>query len=325
MFPVPSGLRAIWCKASVAATCSENRASVWTSLAFRSSSVREIACNQGCSVRLNPTNLVEICLGSLGALTFCVLGGIRHVFQVMRRLTPFVTLFSMLAWAQTPVRFEVASVRPTTSVPTAGTSVDLLPGGRLRIVNEPVKLLIRLAFQLQDSQIAGAPAWLDADRFDIEARTGFPEKPPPGQISPILQDLLADRFHLEFHREAREISVYALVLAKGGHKLKPAADGESSGMNTETGRGTSHLAATASSLDVLAKWIGNRVGRIVLDQTGLEGAYDFSLTWSPNPGPDSADPTLPTALNEQLGLRLASRKAPVEVLVIDGIRRPTAN
>jgi uncharacterized protein (TIGR03435 family) len=245
--------------------------------------------------------------------------------KVMLRLTPFVTLFAMLSWAQTPLRFEVASIRPTTAVPNAGTSVDLLPGGRLHIVNEPAKLLIRLAFQLQDSQIAGAPAWLDADRFDIEAKAGFPEKPTPEQLSPMLQDLLADRFHLEFHREAREISVYTLVLAKGGHKLQPAADGESSGMNTETHRGTSHFAATASTLDVLAKWIGNRVGRIVLDQTGLEGAFDFSLTWSPNPGPDSADPALPTAINEQLGLRLVSGKAPVEVLVIDGIRRPTAN
>src|SRR5205085_655586 len=126
---------------------------------------------------------------------------------------------AMFAWAQTPRRFDVASVHPTTADPNAGTSVDLLPGGRLRIVNEPAKLLIRLAFQLQDSQIAGAPAWLDADRFDIEAKTGSPEKPNPGQLSPMLQDLLADRFHLEFHREAREIPVYALVLAKGGHKL----------------------------------------------------------------------------------------------------------
>lgn len=141
----------------------------------------------------------------------------------------------------------------------------------------------------------------------------------------MLQDLLADRFHLEFHREAREISVYALVLAKGGHKLQPAADGESSGMSTGTGRGTSKVAATATTLDLLAKWVGNRVGRIVLDQTGLHGAYDFSLTWSPDPGLDSADPALPTALNEQLGLRLVSRKSPVEVLVIDSIRRPPAN
>jgi uncharacterized protein (TIGR03435 family) len=243
----------------------------------------------------------------------------------MRHFSPFVILFAILAWAQTPQRFEVASVRPTTAAPSTGTSVDLLPGGRIRIVNEPAKLLIRLAFQLQDSQIAGAPAWLDSDRFDIEAKTGFPEKPTPGQLSPMLQDLLTDRFHLVFHREAREIPVYALVLAKGSHKLQHAAGGETSGMSTRTGRGTSQVAATATTLDLLAKWIGNRVGRIVVDQTGLQGAYDFSLTWSPNPDPDSADPALPTALNEQLGLRLVSQKVPVEVLVIDGIHHPTAN
>jgi len=127
----------------------------------------------------------------------------------MRRLTPFCPLFAMLAWAQTPQHFEVASVRPTIAESNAGTSVDVLPGGRVRIVNEPAKLLIRVAFRLQDSQIAGAPTWLDADRFDIEAKTGFPEKPTAGQLSPMLQDLLADRFHLEFHRGAREIPVYA--------------------------------------------------------------------------------------------------------------------
>jgi uncharacterized protein (TIGR03435 family) len=244
----------------------------------------------------------------------------------MRRFSPFVTLFALLAWAQTPQRFEVASIHPAAAAPNAGASVDLFPGGRIRILNEPAKLLMRLAFQLQDSQIAGGPAWLDTDRFDVEAKTGFAEKPNPGQLSPMLQDLLANRFHLEFHREARETAVYALVLAKGGHKLQPAAAGEPAGMSASAGRSSSsRVAATATTLDLLAKWIGNRLGRIVVDQTGLQGAYDFSLTWSPNPEPDSAEPALPTALNEQLGLRLASSKAPVEVFVIDGIRRPTAN
>lgn len=256
-----------------------------------------------------------------------------HLSQCWQRI-PSVSRFSALVvfvampgWAQSPHHFEVASVRPTTAAPGTGTSVELMPGGRIRIVNEPAKLLIRLAFQLQDSQIAGAPAWVDTDRFDIEAKTGFPEKPTPGQLSPMLQELLTERFRLEFHREAREVAVYALILAKGGHKLQRAAEGETSGMSTRAGRGTSHMAATATAtpLDLLAKWIGNRVGRVVVDQTHLQGAYDFSLNWSPNPEPDSADPALPTALNEQLGLRLVSQRAPLEVLVIDGIRRPNAN
>jgi uncharacterized protein (TIGR03435 family) len=243
----------------------------------------------------------------------------------MTGLRLLVLLGAPLALAQPRQHFEVAVIRPTTATPGAGTSVELFPGGRVRIVNEPVKLLVRMAFQLQDSQIAGAPSWLDSDRYDIEAKTGAPEKPGPDQLSPLLQDLLVERFHLKFHRETREIPVYALVVAKGGPKLKPKADGEVSGMNTKSGRGTSQVTATATTLDVLAKYVGNRVGRIVVDKTGLGDSYDFTLAWAPNTVPDSADPSLVTALHEQLGLRLESQKAPVEVLVIDSISRPTEN
>jgi uncharacterized protein (TIGR03435 family) len=106
-------------------------------------------------------------------------------------------------------------------------------GGRIRITNEPVKPLIRAAFQLQNSQIAGQPEWVDMDRYDIETKTGRPERIGQGQMAPLLQSLLADRFHLKFHREMREMSVAALVTEKkGGQKLKVNTDGKDSGMNT---------------------------------------------------------------------------------------------
>ena len=224
-----------------------------------------------------------------------------------------------------PPRFEVASIRPTRAEIGAGTNVSVFEGGRIGIVNEPVKLLIRMAFQLQNSQIAGGPNWLDTDRYDIEAKTGNPEKPAPGQLSPLMQSLLAERFHLKFHRETRELTVYALVIAKSGPKLKAKTEGEPAGMNTKEGRDTSRAVGTGVSMELLASYVGNRLGRIVLDKTGLSDTYDFTLEWTPDPASDSPAPSLAIALREQLGLTLESRKSPVEVLVIDSIDRPSEN
>jgi uncharacterized protein (TIGR03435 family) len=243
----------------------------------------------------------------------------------MTSLRLLALLAAPLVLAQSPLRFEVAVIRPTTAALDAGTSVNLFEGSRVRIVNEPVKLLVRMAFQLQDSQIVGDPAWLISDRYDIEAKTGRPEKITPEQMPQLMQALLTGRFHLKFHRETREIPVYALVPAKGGPKLKRASEGEAAGMNTHPGSKSSQAVATATSMDMLAKYVGNRVGRIVIDKTGLTGAYDFTLEWAPDSAADSSAPSLPTALHEQLGLRLDAQKAPVEVLVIDSISRPTEN
>jgi uncharacterized protein (TIGR03435 family) len=231
-------------------------------------------------------------------------------------------LFFLAASAASAQRFEVAVIRPSSSPTTAGTSFNVFDGGRIRITNEPVKLLIRTAFQLQNAQIAGGPAWIETDRYDIEAKTGRPEKPAPGTLGPYLQDMLTERFHLKFHREPREWAVWALVVAKGGAKLKPNTDGMSSAMST---KGASQLLATATPMELLAVYVGNRLGGIVVDKTGLKEAYDFTLTWAEDKQQDDVAPALVTALREQLGLELERQKAPVEVLVIDAIERPTEN
>ena len=228
---------------------------------------------------------------------------------------------------QSPQQFEVAVIRPDLSGAAAGTSFNVFEGGRVRIVNEPVKLLIRVAFQLQDAQIAGGPAWLDSDRYDLEAKTGRKEKPGPGETAPLMQSLLADRFHLTFHREMRELTVSALVSARnqrGEPKLKKS-EAEQSAMNTHGGAGKSELVGAAVSMEALARYVGNRLGRIVVDKTGLTDTYDLTLEWSPDEVADSSAPSLVTALREQLGLRLESQKSPVEVLVIDSIQRPSEN
>jgi uncharacterized protein (TIGR03435 family) len=237
-----------------------------------------------------------------------------------------VTLLLLAAASALPAQeFEVAVIRPARSAPNAGTSFELNPGGRIKIVNEPIKLLIRTAFRLQNSQIAGAPGWLDSDRYDIEAQTGRPGKPTPDELTPLLQQLLATRFHLKFHKEMRETSVHALVPAKGGAKLTAAEPGEKAGTNSQSAHGTFHVVATASPMSDLASYIGNRLGSIVVDGTNLTGSYDFKLTWTADSSAGSDEASLITALTEQLGLRLEARKAPVEHLVIDSIERPSEN
>ena len=132
--------------------------------------------------------------------------------KALRRLAIVASI--ALLNAQTPDQFEVAVIRPSIAPATSGTSFNTFAGGRLKISNEPIKLLIRTAFQIQNAQIAGGPAWLDTDRYDIEAKTGHDKKLTPAQISPLLQNMLADRFNLKFHREMRELTVYAASARK---------------------------------------------------------------------------------------------------------------
>ncbi|MGB7759203.1 MAG: TIGR03435 family protein [Bryobacteraceae bacterium] len=234
-------------------------------------------------------------------------------------------LLSKGCYGQPQQRFEVASIRPANVTADAGTSVELFQGGRIRILNEPVKLLIRQAFRVQDAQIVGGPTWLDTDRYDVEAKTGSPAKVTPDVMGPLMQCLLTERFHLKFHRETREMNVLALVVAKGGPKLKPKGEGEPSGMNTSGGPRESHLIATATSTELLAAYVGNRLNRTVVDQTGLSDSYDFTLNWAPDETAESVVPPLITALREQLGLSLRSQKGPVGVLVIDSLSKPSEN
>jgi uncharacterized protein (TIGR03435 family) len=147
------------------------------------------------------------------------------------------------------------------------------------------------------------------------------------QVSLMEQSLLADRFKLKVHFETREMPGFALVIAKGGPKLTPAKDGESTRLSLHQ----NEMTATAITLD---QWIHSPFlgGRVVVDQTGLKGTYNFTLTWSDQPVNSDAGqengtdaPSLFTAVQEQMGLKLVPTKAPVEVIVIDHIERPSEN
>jgi uncharacterized protein (TIGR03435 family) len=249
-----------------------------------------------------------------------------------------------IAFAQEPARpsFDVASVKPG-DPNTRQFGIGMQPGGKFTAANASLQRLIGFAYDVRNHQISGGPKWLDSATFNIDAKAGSATPIPPGPLGApkmrlLVQSLLADRFKLALHRETRDEQVYELVLGKGGSKLKEATDtakGRQQGL--QMGRG--QFTGMASPMLLLVNQLSGQLGRSVIDKTGLTGKYDFTLKWTPDPGalggpPDGPDATPPsdlsgpsifTAVQEQLGLRLQSARGSVEVLVIDGAEKPDAN
>jgi uncharacterized protein (TIGR03435 family) len=223
-----------------------------------------------------------------------------------------------VAFAQT---FEVASIRPNLSG-GVGSVVNLPESGRLSAVNATLKTLIRFAYSIQNDQVIGGPKWLDTDRYDIEAKTSGPI--PQNREQPLMQNLLASRFKLRVHRESRELTVYALEVAKNGPLFKKNTSGSSS-IHTNHGPGQSQISVTGISMNQFAGMLGKQMGRGVIDKTGLTGNYDFSLVWDPDQTSGSTVPSVFAALQEQMGLRLESQKGMVDVLVIDSAAKASEN
>jgi uncharacterized protein (TIGR03435 family) len=256
--------------------------------------------------------------------------------------------------------YEAASVKPNKSG-VQGSSIRRFPGGRLQATNMPLRALITFAYQLQPFQLVEDPAWIRNDTFDIVAKMeGDPPPvmpgtgPDPHMVA--MRTLLAERFKLAVHRETRQMDIYDLVLARPDGKLGPALKpttqdcaammaaarggpppGPPTGPNSPVVCGMrglpGRLVAGAMPMTLLASNLSGHVQRIVVDRTGLSGAWDFEITFAPerpvNPPPGvefpPADPNAPslfTAMQEQLGLKLQSTKGPVEVLVLDRIEQP---
>jgi uncharacterized protein (TIGR03435 family) len=255
------------------------------------------------------------------------------------------------------VSFEAASVKPNRSG-DQGSSVRRQPGGRFNATNMPLRALITFAFQIQGFQLVNAPDWVAEERFDIVAKMeGDPPPVMPGsgpdQMMLAARTLLADRFKLVTHRETRELDIYALVIARPDGKLGPALrqsnDDCARAMETlrQGGPPPQMLCGARQNfgriqfggfpLSQFANGLAGQVGRVVIDRTGLTGLWDFELTFAPEqrrgPLPPGAElppidpnaPSLFTAIQEQLGLRLESTKGPVEVLVVDSVERPTGD
>ncbi len=231
--------------------------------------------------------------------------------------------------------FEVATVKPNLSKDSNATMrVD--PGGRFRAVNAPVFWLIAGAYAtfqgpLRPSQIVGAPGWLESERYDINATAGdgaaLPIDATVVATRPLLQSLLEDRFKLRTHVEIRQLPIYALVRAKADGPLGPKFAPSSVECAKEAARcgfkgGPGRVTGTAITNEVLMQLMALATDRVVVDRTGLTGRFDIELEWSPDQTATD-QPSIFTAVQEQLGLKLESTRGPVEVLVIDHVERPT--
>jgi len=191
--------------------------------------------------------------------------------------------------------------------------------------NVTLETLIQSAFGVKDFQIVGGPSWLDSTAYDVSAKIDGNDDIRGEDLRPLLQALLADRFKLKFHQEMKELSVYSLIVVKTGHKLaEHTGTGGPSG-GTLFGSGKASMTAKKATTARLAEGLGRVLGRTVVDNTGLSGTYDFTLEWVPDRSAESTGPSIYTALQEQLGLKLESTKGPVEIIAIDSAEKASEN
>jgi uncharacterized protein (TIGR03435 family) len=234
--------------------------------------------------------------------------------------------------AQESTLIEVASVKPSGNT-MADSNFDSVRG-RLTATNITVRELIRLAYDVKDFQIGQAPRWIDSQRFDISVKSVRTDANSLEDVKQLVRELLAGRFQLTTHRNSKQMAVYLLVVAREGSKLMAHND---AGPRTRGGCGRL-VGRRVTAYDV-ARILSRQVDRAVLDRTGLAGEYDFQLDFTPDSGPcrtasdspgassavDSGLPSLYTAVQQQLGLKLEPSRGPVELLIIDRVEKPSDN
>jgi uncharacterized protein (TIGR03435 family) len=256
--------------------------------------------------------------------------------------------------------FDVASIKANKSG-SDKVRMMIRPDG-LSAMGATLQMLIENAYEVQYYQIVGGPKWMNSDRYDIEAKMDsaqverfqtLTQEQRVFDSTQMLQSLLANRFKLELHREKKELPGYALVVAKNGSKLHEAKPGDTypngiKGPDGQPGQGLMIMGGNGGPLtgqgipvSNLVRVLSRQLGRTIVDETRLTGKYDFTLQWTPDertgpmsaatqgggdaPPPDSSGPSIFTAIQEQLGLKLESRKVPVEMLVIDRAEQPSEN
>jgi uncharacterized protein (TIGR03435 family) len=237
-----------------------------------------------------------------------------------------------------PPKYEVASIKPN-SDSDFRFAFRIEPGGRLAATGITLKRLMMTAYNVQDFRIIGGPDWMVSRRWDVQAK---PDRVvSPDQIRPMLRALLENRFQLRSHSEKRQLPVYELSIDRKGSKVQRVKDSETKA-DVRVGAGSIQL--TKATAATFASQLSYALGRPVIDKTSLSGEFDFALEWTPEPGedggPTTADlrpgasdqpaassdgPSIFTAIPQQLGLRLKSARGPVEVIVIDDVKLPTAN
>jgi uncharacterized protein (TIGR03435 family) len=261
--------------------------------------------------------------------------------------------------------FEAASIKPQapSSDGSIRVMVRYPTNGRLTAAGATVKTLICTAYGISDFQVLGGPEWIDSDRYDVEATPGAAleeqlQKMTSDQSTLVkhqmLQTLLAERFKLTLHHDTKELPIYALVVAKGGSKLQETKPDDA---NPDAANAPAHpsgkgrmrmsfqstaieLTATGMAMDGLARQLASQLHSTVQNQTGLKGIYDFTLHFTPEDAPmDASEPggganasladnsgtSIFAAVQDQLGLKLESKKGPVEVVVVDHVDKPSEN
>jgi uncharacterized protein (TIGR03435 family) len=252
----------------------------------------------------------------------------------------------VLAQTEATLKFEVASIKPS-DPNLRGMRIERIAGDSLRTSGASLRTLIEFAYDIGDFQLSGGPSWIRNERYDILARPEKAEGPDdlrdaPEALQKSLYDklrertrsLLADRFGLVVHRETGERSVLVLAAARNGHKLQSPT--EESGITRDLGVITSN----GATVEMLTKVLGMALGSPVLDKTGLDGKYKFKLEWTEQarggpekggviaPDANASDPSGPSifsAIQQQLGLKLETQKAPVDMIVIDHVEKPSEN
>jgi len=281
----------------------------------------------------------------------------RSVWQLVGLLLA-VSAFSVQSLAQSVPsarpEFEAATVKASRDNGKAGVRGTT---GRLTLENVPLRLMISVAYKTRPSQVIGGPSWNDSAMFDVQGKAA--EAAGTDTMLLMLQVLLEDRFQLKIHREIREGAVYELTVAKGGPRLKPSsgcvpfdpshlprqtapgevqviycgrmARGGDDSRRTVDGKGVDIIPTIGLLEPSLTGFLSEALDRTVINKTGLTGAFDFHLEWEPQrtssalPPDDSGGPSIFTAVQEQLGLKLGTAKGPVEFLVIDRAERPFVN
>ena len=238
--------------------------------------------------------------------------------------------------AQQPLAFEVASVKvkPADSLVTMVGGAP--SGARLTLEAMSLADLVAWSYHVKPWLVTGGPGWASESkdrtgltrvvRFDINAKAEGDAPRTPNEFREMLRSLLADRFELSVHRETRQVPAYALVVDKGSPKLQASGSDATGIMRMSSGR----LTASGGTMDQLVNFFSNANGvdRPVVDHTGLAGKYDFALQWGVLRAGDTADSSAPsvfTALQDQLGLKLEPGPAPLEFIVIDRAGMPTAD
>lgn len=248
-----------------------------------------------------------------------------------------MTFFVSLTLAGQTLEFEAAAIKPANPDQRgSGISVEK---ARIKVINAPLKFMVEYAWDVKDFQVTGGPSWVGTERYDVDAVS---QKPFEGnEVRLMIRALLADRFKLAVHSETQEKPGYALVVAKNGPKLPPAEDSRNR-LFSRTASGDMTLDAKNVTMEEFASVLSTQLVAIVVDRTGLDGHFNCSFQWTPDqstrpmisksgepipaPPPDAIPgPSIFTALQEKLGLKLESRKVPTEIIVIERAERPSAN